>query len=86
MLHYYLTVWCCREVENMIYDKILRLPLKYFKPKSKGDIMTYVISDTQEIELSIIASLQFLFRDPITVLVFLISLFILNYKLTLLIL
>lgn len=74
------------KLRNMIYDKILRLPLKYFKTKEQGDIMTYVISDTQEIELSIIASLQFLFRDPITVLVFLISLFILNYKLTLLIL
>ena len=74
------------KLRNMIYDKILRLPLKYFKTKEQGDIMTYIISDTQEIELSIIASLQFLFRDPITVLVFLISLFILNYKLTLLIL
>lgn len=74
------------KLRNMIYDKILRLPLKYFKTKEQGDIMTYVISDTQEIELSIIASLQFLFRDPITVLVFLTSLFILNYKLTLLIL
>ncbi|HPB20489.1 MAG TPA: ABC transporter ATP-binding protein [Bacteroidales bacterium] len=74
------------KLRNMIYDKILRLPLKYFKTKEQGDIMTYVISDTQEIELSIISSLQFLFRDPITVLVFLISLFILNYKLTLLIL
>ncbi|HOU83027.1 MAG TPA: ABC transporter ATP-binding protein [Bacteroidales bacterium] len=74
------------KLRNMIYDKILRLPLKYFKTKEQGDIMTYVISDTQEIELSIISSLQFLFRDPITLLVFLISLFILNYKLTLLIL
>ncbi|HOJ23865.1 MAG TPA: ABC transporter ATP-binding protein [Bacteroidales bacterium] len=74
------------KLRNMIYDKILRLPLKYFKTKEQGDIMTYVISDTQEIELSIISSLQFLFRDPITVLVFLVSLFILNYKLTLLIL
>ena len=74
------------KLRNMIYDKILRLPLKYFKSKEQGDIMTYVISDTQEIELSIISSLQFLFRDPITLLVFLISLFILNYKLTLLIL
>ena len=74
------------KLRNMIYDKILRLPLKYFKSKEQGDIMTYIISDTQEIELSIISSLQFLFRDPITVLVFLVSLFILNYKLTLLIL
>ena len=74
------------KLRNMIYDKILRLPLKYFKSKEQGDIMTYIISDTQEIELSIISSLQFLFRDPITLLVFLISLFILNYKLTLLIL
>ena len=74
------------KLRNMIYDKILRLPLKYFKTKEQGDIMTYIISDTQEIELSIISSLQFLFRDPITLLVFLISLFILNYKLTLLIL
>ncbi len=74
------------KLRNMIYDKILRLPIRYFKTKEQGDIMTYIISDTQEIELSVISSLQFLFRDPITVLVFLISLFILNYKLTLLIL
>lgn len=74
------------KLRNIIYDKILRLPLSYFKNKEQGDIMTYIISDTQEIELSLISSLQFLFRDPITVLVFLLSLFILNYKLTILIL
>ncbi|MBK6935379.1 MAG: ABC transporter ATP-binding protein [Bacteroidales bacterium] len=74
------------KLRNMIYDKILRLPLSYFKTKEQGDIMTYIISDTQEIEVSLISSLQFLFRDPITVIIFLASLFILNYKLTLIIL
>ena len=72
-----------KDIRNDVYRKVIRLPLSYYTEARKGDVMTRVSSDVQEIEISIISSLQMLFRDPITIMVYLVFLFSISYKLTL---
>jgi subfamily B ATP-binding cassette protein MsbA len=72
-----------RDLRKKLYDKILRLPLSFFTDARKGDVMTRISNDVQEIEVSVIASLTMLFRDPILIIVFVIYLLITSYELTL---
>ena len=72
-----------RDIRNKVYNKILRLPMSYFSDSRKGDVMARVGMDVNEIELSVMSSLEMIFRDPITIVVFLISLFLMSYQLTL---
>lgn len=72
-----------RDLRKKMYLKILKLPLSYFTDARKGDLMTRISNDVQEIEVSIMASLTMIFRDPITILVFVVYLFITSYQLTL---
>ncbi|MFO7933134.1 MAG: ABC transporter ATP-binding protein [Bacteroidales bacterium] len=72
-----------RDIRNDIYRKVLRLPLSYYTEARKGDVMARVSNDVQEIETSIMSSLQMLFRDPITILIYLIFLFSISVNLTL---
>lgn len=72
-----------RDVRNRIYDKILKLPLSYFSEARKGDLMTRVSNDVQEIEMSVMSSLSMMFRDPFTIIIFVIYLFVTSPQLTL---
>ena len=72
-----------RDIRKKVYGKILRLPNSYFSDARKGDIMSRVGMDVNEIETSVMSSLEMAFRDPITIIVFLVSMFILSYQLTL---
>lgn len=71
------------DIRNAIYDKILILPLSFFGAQKKGDIISRSITDVQEIEVTILRSIQQIFREPLTVLLYVIALFSINYKLTL---
>ncbi len=71
-----------RDIRNEIYRKILKLPLSYYTEARKGDVIARVSSDVQEIETSIMSSLQMLFRDPLTIIIYLIFLFSISFKLT----
>jgi subfamily B ATP-binding cassette protein MsbA len=72
-----------RDLRRKLYHKILRLPLSYFTDARKGDVMTRISNDVQEVEVSVMSSLTMLFRDPITILVFVVYLFVSSYELTL---
>lgn len=72
-----------RDLRKRIYDKVLRLPLSFFTDARKGDLMTRISNDVQEIEVSVISSLTIISRDPIYVFIFVIYLFISSYQLTL---
>lgn len=72
-----------RDLRRKLYHKILRLPLSFFTDARKGDVMTRISNDVQEIEISVMSSLTMMFRDPILILVFVIYLFISSYELTL---
>ena len=67
---------------NQGYEKLLILPLSYYSDKRKGDIMSRVINDVEDIDVSILQSLQQLLRDPLTIIFYIIALSFINYKLT----
>lgn len=73
-----------KDIRNDIYRKILRLPLSYYTDARKGDVISRISTDVKEVEVSIVSSLEMVFRDPITILIFLTSMFLINVKLTLL--
>lgn len=72
-----------RDLRNSIYHKILRLPIGYFSEERKGDVMAKAGNDVQEVEWSIMASLEATFREPIAVVGFLTVLFLTSVELTL---
>jgi len=71
-----------RDIRNDIYEKVLKLPLSYYTEARKGDVISRISNDVQEIESSLLSSLQMLFRDPITIIVFMIILFTISFQLT----
>jgi subfamily B ATP-binding cassette protein MsbA len=75
-----------KDLRNSLYRKILILPLSYFNEKRKGDIIARMTTDVQEVEWSIMSSLEMAFRDPITMLVYLVFLFITSPSLTIFVL
>ena len=72
-----------RDIRNEIYSKVLVLPLSYYSEERKGDIMSRMSNDVHEIEWSVMKSLEVVFRDPISVISFLITLVIMSPQLTL---
>lgn len=72
-----------RDMRNNIYGKILRLPIGYFTQTRKGDVMSRITGDVQEIEWSIMSSLEMLFREPIAITISLVSLILISPQLTL---
>lgn len=75
-----------RDIRNKLYNKILRLPLSYFSNERKGDIISRMSGDVQEIEWSIMSSIEMVFRDPLTIIIYLFTLFFMSYQLTLFVL
>ncbi len=72
-----------RDIRNMLYKKILDLPLAFFSEERKGDILARMSGDVQEIETSIMSSLDMLFKNPILILIYFGTLIAVSWKLTL---
>lgn len=72
-----------KDFRNAIHQKILDLPVSFFTEKRKGDIMSRISSDVAEVEGSILGSIIEIVRSPIMIIIYLISLFLMNPKLTL---
>ena len=72
-----------KDIRTTIFGKILRLPLSYYTEARKGDVLTRISNDVKEVEISIVSSLEVIFRDPATIIIFLTSLFLMSYQLTL---
>lgn len=75
-----------RTFRNSMYEKITKLPLSYFSEEKKGDLMSRMTNDVQEVEWSILSSLESFICSPIEIIGFLLMLFFLNYQLTLFVL
>jgi subfamily B ATP-binding cassette protein MsbA len=75
-----------RDIRNNLYKKILSLPLSYFSNERKGDLMARATNDVQEVEWSIMSSLEVIFREPIAVASFLGAMILMSPQLTLLVL
>lgn len=72
-----------RDIRNKIYRKITELPIGYFNEERKGDIMSRMMGDVNEIENSIMSSLEIIFKNPLLIVVYIVMLFVLSWKLTL---
>lgn len=70
------------DMRSNMYKKILALPIGYFSEQRKGDIMSRLTNDLSEVEGSTISVLETLFREPITILFFVVYMFILSPPLT----
>lgn len=72
-----------RDLRNKLMDKVLHLQLSYFSNEKKGDIMSRITSDVSEIEWSIMQSLELIFREPLLILISLVTLIMISPYLTL---
>ncbi len=72
-----------RDIRNDIYRKIVHLPLSYFSEERKGDIMTRITADVNEVDSSITSSLDMVVKNPIFILVYVGWLTVLSWQLTL---
>lgn len=75
-----------RDIRNVLYDKIVSLPISFFTTERKGDVMARMSGDVAEIENSIMASLDMLFKNPVLIIVYLATMIIISWKLTLFVL
>ncbi|OAV68330.1 Lipid A export ATP-binding/permease protein MsbA [Bacteroidales bacterium Barb6] len=71
-----------RDIRNQINRKIMQLPLSFFSEERKGDIIARVSGDVNEIETSIMSSLDMLFKNPILIVVYLAGMLIISWQLT----
>jgi len=72
-----------RDIRNQLYQKITSLPLGFFSEERKGDIIARMSGDVQEVESSIMSSLDMLFKNPILILVYFSTLLFVSWQLTL---
>ena len=72
-----------RDIRNQLYQKITSLPLGFFSEERKGDIIARMSGDVQEIENSIMASLEMLFKNPILIFFYFAALIFISWQLTL---
>lgn len=72
-----------RDIRNQIYQKINSLSLGFFSEERKGDIIARMSGDVQEVENSIMSSLDMLFKNPILILFYFVTLICISWQLTL---
>ncbi|MBO9681397.1 MAG: ABC transporter ATP-binding protein [Flavisolibacter sp.] len=73
-------------LRDELYDKILHLPIGYFTEKKKGDVISRMTNDVAEVEASVIGTLEGWVRDPLNIIITLITLLIISVPLTLFVL
>ena len=75
-----------RDVRNQMYRKILSLPIGFFSDTRKGDVMARLSGDVQEVEASVMSSLDMLFKNPILIIVYLGTMIFFSWQLTIFVL
>lgn len=72
-----------RDMRNQLYHKITSLSLSFFSDERKGDIIARMSGDVQEVENSIMSSLDMLFKNPILIVAYFVTLLVISWQLTL---
>jgi len=72
-----------RDLRREIYQKLLRLPMAYYTDERKGQIMARFTNDVAEVEWSVMGALEALFRQPVMIILYLITLLGISWELTL---
>lgn len=71
-----------RDLRQTLYNKVVSLPIGFFTEERKGDVMSRMTNDVNEVEASIMSSLEIIFKDPIMIAVYLGTLFFVSWQLT----
>lgn len=87
----YIAVWfqsdlrarVVKDIRDKIYEKSIRLPLSFHSNQRKGDLLTRMGHDVGELENAVVCTLELIFRDPISILIHIITLFFISPELTL---
>ena len=72
-----------RDVRNAIYDKILSLPVAYFTEKRKGDTISRITADVNEVQTSFLSILELVVREPLMIIFTIVVMLLISPKLTL---
>ena len=72
-----------KDLRDKLYNKIVELPIAYFTEKRKGDIIARMTADVQEVEVSILTSIETIVREPLTVVIAISIMLFMSMKLTL---
>lgn len=72
-----------KRIRNQLFSQVLQLPIAFFSEEKKGDIITRLTADVQEIEYSIVSVLEVTFREPITIVIYLLSMLFISPQLCL---
>ena len=75
-----------RDLRQQLYDKVLSLPMGYFTEARRGDVISRMTNDVGEVEGSIMSALDILFKDPVMILIYLVTLLVISWQLTLFVL
>jgi ABC-type multidrug transport system fused ATPase/permease subunit len=75
-----------RDLRESLYRKVVSLPIGFFTEERKGDVMSRMTNDVNEVEASIMSTLDMLFKDPVMILIYLFTLFFISWQLTLFVL
>lgn len=75
-----------RDIRNHIYRKITQLPIGFFTTERKGDVMARMTGDVSEIESSVMASIDMMFKNPVMIIVCLVMMVAVSWQLTLFVL
>lgn len=71
-----------RDIRNSLFKKVLSLPIGFFTSERKGDVMARMTGDVAEVENSIMASLDMLFKNPILIFFYLTAMLVISWQLT----
>ncbi|MEO6168436.1 MAG: ABC transporter ATP-binding protein [Chitinophagales bacterium] len=72
-----------RNIRENVHNQFLAIQPGYFQRQKKGDLLSVLSNDLQEIENSVVTSIQVVFRDPATIIAYFILLFVISAQLTL---
>ena len=75
-----------RDIRNSLYKKVVNLPVAYFSEERKGDIISKMTADVQEVETSVMSSVEVVFKEPFTIIIFLATLMLWSPELTIFVL
>ncbi|WP_034921991.1 ABC transporter ATP-binding protein [Gillisia sp. CAL575] len=71
-----------KDVRNALYNKILHLPISYFSEKKKGDTISRITADVNEVQTSFLSILELIVREPLTIIFTIIAMLMLSAELT----
>lgn len=71
-----------KDLRNEIYNKVTHLPISYYSEKKKGDIIARISGDVNEVKNSLLAILELIVKEPLTILFAIIAMFMISVKLT----